>query len=283
MHLIELMVHQFLQEVGKGQYKCPQPLLEKFGEDTVKHLKRQFEREPNKFSLRMSNVGQPLCILQMEKEHGRKASDIQRFILGDIFEDVMLFILRAAHVPILEEQKQVTLNIGGIDLQGTLDLVVDLGDGPEVYDIKSASDYSYKNKFNQSFDDFRATDTFGYINQLLGYASAENITAGGFIVGNKSSGEMKIYPFPKEQAHLKEQALIEIESNIKDIDAPFKRQFEDIPELWKKKPTGNRVLGTTCGFCDFKFECWDNIQVKSQVNSAAKNPKMMYYTKLNDL
>jgi len=297
MHLIELKVHQFLQEVNRGRFRSPPDLLKKFGESTVANLKRQFEREPDKFSLRMSNIGRPLCILQMEKNAANDESyirqgDAQRFLLGDIFEDVMMFVLHAAGLNILAEQKPVSLKIAGITLKGTLDVIIDTGDGPEVWDLKSASEYSFKNKFNQSLEDFIRTDSFGYTNQLLSYAAAESesevtkgnppVKAGGFIVGNKSSGEMKVYPFPKEQAHLTQQALLSIKHNIKNINSPFQRQFQDIPEKFKKKLTGNRILGTTCGFCEFNHKCWPGLQLKPQALSEAKEPKMIYYTHLEN-
>ncbi len=284
MHIIELLVYRFLQEVQGGRYRASPDLLKRFGESTVAHLQKQFERTPDdKFTLRMSNIGQPLCILQMEKEHGRGAGDAQRFLLGDIFEDVMMFVLHAAGLNIIAEQQQVALEIGGIKLKGTLDLVTDIGDGPEVYDIKSASEYSFKHKFNQSIEDFIKTDTFGYTNQLLAYAYAVGARAGGFIVGNKSSGEMKVYAFPKEQAHLQQTALLEMERNIRNIDSPFQRQFTDVNEKFKKKLTGNRMLGTTCGFCEYKFKCWPGVQALPQVMSEARNPKTVFYTHLAEL
>src|SRR5947207_1840580 len=80
-----------------------------------------------------------------------------------------------------------------------LDVILDLGNGPEIYDIKSASEYSFKTKLKQSLEEFILTDTFGYFNQLLGYATAEEIPAGGFIFINKSSGELKVISIPREQ------------------------------------------------------------------------------------
>lgn len=272
------MIHTFLEETKRGTYTVPQLLLEKFGKETQAALIKQFERKPRQFTLRMSNIGQPLCILQMEQQYGSNNSEILRFLLGDLYEATILFLLHASGIKVLAEQKPVTL--AGTKLKGTLDVILDLGEGPEVYDIKSASEYSFKTKTNMSMEEFIAQDTFGYVSQLLAYAAAENIQAGGFIFGNKSSGEIKVFAFPKEQEQLKQQALKDINNKILAFKnkEPFKRQFEDIAETFRKKPTGNRVLGTTCSFCDHKFRCWDNLQVKAQIDSQSKNPKMVFYT-----
>lgn len=283
MHQIELLIYSFLQEVKRGTYKVPLNLLEKFGKETQETLIKQFERRPKEFTLRMSNIGQPLCILKMEQQYGSNSSETLRFLLGDLYEASILFLLHASGIKVLAEQKQVILADTG--LKGTLDVILDLGEGPEVYDIKSASEYSFKTKTNLSMEDFIAQDTFGYFNQLLAYAASENIKAGGFIFGNKSSGEIKVFAFPKEQDELKERALKDIKKKIASFknNDPFKRDFDDIAETFRKKPTGNRILGITCGFCDHKFRCWPNLQVLKQAKSEAKNPKMVFYTEHNEI
>ena len=58
--------------------------------------------------------------------------------------------------------------------------------------------------------------------------------------------------------------------------------FEDSAETWRTKPTGNRRLGITCGFCDYKHACWENLKELPSVMSKAKIPPMVYYTELKD-
>ena len=66
------------------------------------------------------------------------------------------------------------------------DIVID----GAVDDIKSASNWSYTNKF-ESFDTLRQGDAFGYVAQLAGYAKAADKRAGGWWVVNKANGEFK--------------------------------------------------------------------------------------------
>jgi len=152
MHWIELRVARFLQTIGDKSYKIPEGLLNKFGEETRAALKSQFEREARGFSLYPSNVGKPLCVLQMDKEHGSGQGLITRNLLGELVEDVVLFLLHASGVKVLSEQEPIKYQIGGIELSGRIDVVVENPKGEiEIYDIKSASEYSFKTKKEQSF------------------------------------------------------------------------------------------------------------------------------------
>jgi hypothetical protein len=310
MHPIELLIHKFLQEVQKGNYKIPPALLDKFTESTRAHLVRQFEREPNKFSLRMSNLGRPLCQLECEqagiKGQSWDNNTLTRNTFGDICEDVLMFILHASGVPIVSEQEQVSLDIAGQKIQGTLDVVIDfsakcdnctsyLGKcpycgsirDPRVWDIKSASDWAFKNKFTLSFDKFLETDEFGYFSQLFLYAKARDCKAGGLIVQNKSSGEIATIIVPEDQQKYSDFFFREAEAKVNTLISLTKgnlpsKKYEEIVETFHKKITGNRLLGEKCSFCNFKFHCFPNIQLKAQVDSKSKNPKMIWYTHIEN-
>ena len=67
MNNILLKVQQYLDSVSKGPVKLDKRLVQEFGEACKNALLKQFEEERrDKFELRMSNVGRPLCQLQME-------------------------------------------------------------------------------------------------------------------------------------------------------------------------------------------------------------------------
>jgi hypothetical protein len=64
---------------------------------------------------------------------------------------------------------------------------------------------------------------------------------------------------------------------------PFQRQYEEIEEKFNGKPTGNKVLGTECGFCPYKKACWgEDIQYLPQQQSKAMSPKHFWYTKITN-
>ena len=67
MNNILFKVQQYLDSVSKNPVQLDKRLVEEFGEACKNALLKQFEEErKDKFELRMSNVGRPLCQLQME-------------------------------------------------------------------------------------------------------------------------------------------------------------------------------------------------------------------------
>ena len=105
-----------------------------------------------------------------------------------------------------EATDKVTLKVGDSNdtrVSGSYDLIM----GGAVDDIKSASDWSYRNKF-ESYDTLKKSDPFGYIGQLAGYAQASDKRAGGWWVVNKANGSFKYVPaaidMRKELTKLKE-------------------------------------------------------------------------------
>lgn len=283
MHPIELAIAKFLGDVKKRRdYVPPQHLLEKFSTETREALLKQFSDRDNNFTLRMSNIGKPLCMLQMEKQHGSDGIQVIRALLGDLVEDVALFLIHASGLKVVAELLPVELEIAGTKIKGTLDIVLNINGEDQVFDIKSCSDYAFKKYTNASFEDFVANDTFGYVTQLFGYSKAVNKQPAGWIFVNKSSGEIKVLVVPSNWQEYQQKALKDIEDKIKNIDSSFKRSFEDFPEFFKRKATGNRVLGIACSFCDHKFKCWDNLKVLPALNSVSKNPAIKYYTVIGD-
>lgn len=294
LHPIELAIAHYLGQVKRGDVKVPSHLYDKFGKETAEALRKQFERvvpsstTPNaqKFTLRMSNIGKALCQLQMEKLHGLTGIDPIRGLLGDIVEDLVLFLLHACpEITVVAELLPVKLKLEKETISGTLDVILKIGDNNEVYDIKSCSEFAFRKYLNASFEDFVNNDAFGYTSQLFGYTIAleqsgiyDNVKAGGLILVNKSSGEIKVLVVPPDYKRYQDQVLIDMQSRLDNIDKTFTRSFTDLEEVFKKKPTGNRILGTVCGFCDFKFRCWPGLKVLPALVSTAKNPGLKYYS-----
>ena len=94
----------------------------------------------------MSNVGRPLCQLQMEaikgiKGEGQPYNVKVRNTFGDIIEALALFIMKSAIFnAIKNEQKQVKYKFNGEEIEGRQDVEID----EKIWDIKSASPYSFE-------------------------------------------------------------------------------------------------------------------------------------------
>ena len=279
-HPAELALHQYMENAASGKSTMSEETMFQVATDISEALSRQFGggNKRGEFGLRMSNVGRPTCQLWFEKNEPEKAlpfptTFVMNMMLGDIVEAVFKGLLKEAGVQ-YEDNKEVTLELDdNTSINGTYDIVVD----DAVDDIKSASNWSYTNKF-ESFDTLRQGDAFGYVAQLAGYAKASGKRAGGWWVVNKANGEFKYVPatgidIEKEVDHIQQTAAT-LEENR------FERCFDAVPEKFRGKETGNMVLGTECGFCRYRFSCWPNLQERPAVMSQAKQPKTVAYVSL---
>jgi hypothetical protein len=275
-HPAELALHQYMEDATKGKTTMSEATIKQVASDVADALSRQFGsgKSRDEFRLRMSNVGRPTCQLWYEKNKPEVAlplptTFVMNMMLGDIVEAVFKGIMKEAGVK-YEDTDKVTLEVGGHNINGSYDIVVD----DAVDDIKSASDWSYKHKF-ESYDSLAEKDGFGYIGQLAGYAKASGKRAGGWWVVNKANGQFKYIPASGIDI---EAEISKIEDTVKTVEEnKFERCFEPVPETFRGKPTGNMVLNDGCKFCPYRFDCWDNVTERPAVMSKAKTPPMVCY------
>ena len=277
-HPAEMMIHQYLENATSGKSAMSQENIEQVATDIKDALNRQFNtKRDEEFRLRMSNIGRPSCQLWFEKNKPETAlpkptTFVMNMMIGDIVEAVFKAILREANVK-FENSDTVSLEIDEkTTISGSYDLVMN----DAVDDIKSASDWSYKYKFD-SYESLHSGDSFGYIGQLAGYAKASNKKAGGWWVVNKANGQFK---YVRANIDM-DKELDKIKKNIKATESDkLVRCFEPEPETFRGKPTGNMVLNKNCTFCSYRQSCWDGLKELPAQMSQAKEPKMVQYTKL---
>jgi len=277
-HPAEMMIHQYLENATSGKSAMSQENIEQVATDIKDALNRQFNtKREDKFRLRMSNIGRPSCQLWFEKNKPETAlpkptTFVMNMMIGDIVEAVFKAVLREANVK-FEDTDNVTLELDeNTKISGSYDLVMN----EAVDDIKSASDWSYKYKFD-SYESLHSGDSFGYVGQLAGYAKALGKKAGGWWVLNKANGLFKYV-----RAHIDmDKELDKIKKNIKATESKeLVRCFEPEPETFRGKETGNIVLNKNCTFCSYRNACWENlIELPAQM-SKAKEPKMVQYVSL---
>ena len=275
MHPAELALHQYMEDAVQGKTHMSEATINKVADDIKSALQRQFNggNKKDEFRLRMSNIGKPTCQLWFEKNQPEKAlpkptTFVMNMMLGDIVEAVFKGLLTEAGVTYTDNAK-VTLKLKDNEISGEYDLVID----DAVDDVKSASDWSYRNKF-ASYATLAHNDSFGYVSQLAGYARASDKKAGGWWVVNKANGEFK---YVKADMHLDEE-MIKIQHTVDTLEKnEFKRCFEPVPEKWRGKETGNTVLNDNCRFCSFKFSCFPTLVEKPAKYSQAKEPKLVSY------
>jgi hypothetical protein len=286
-------VKSFLAQAQREPVAIPKQIIEMFKQDCEQAIRKQFtEPREKEFRIRMSNIGKPLCQLQMDKKYSGDDSIVSyenynfklRNLFGDIIEAVVVMLLRAVKAKVEGVQGEVGLNTPYFDIKGTYDIIID----DKVYDIKSASPFAFEKKFGENgggFHKIAEDDTFGYLSQGYLYSEATGKSFGGWIVVNKSTGEMLVTQPPEDDTEYRTQALEKVNTNIKALmeDAPFERGYELEDEMFYRKNTGNKVLSTICSYCPYKHKCWgDNIQYLPQQQSQAKNPKFVWYAEINN-
>ena len=278
-HPAELAVHQYMEDAAKGVSTMSDDTINQVAKDIQEALHRQFGGTKNRsdFKLRMSNVGRATCQLWYDKNKPEVSlplptTFVMNMMIGDIVEAVFKGLLKEAGVT-YEDSNSVVLELENISINGTYDIVIN----GAVDDIKSASKWSYTNKF-ESYDTLRQSDAFGYIAQLAGYAKASGKRAGGWWVVNKATGEFKYIPADGIDV---EAEVAKIEETCNTVEEnEFKRCYEAEDEMFRGKPTGNKILNVHCGFCSYRHDCWPTLQEKPAVKSQAKLPKITNYVEL---
>lgn len=281
---LETRIHMVLDALSNGEgVEIKDEWIDEAGAAFTDALRQHVREGKRKFRLRMSNMGKPLCQLQHEKK-GTPAqrypyNHVVRMMIGHAVESIVTMAIKASGVNVTGGKSgQVALQVNDSVINGEDDIQIE----GAVWDVKSSSPYLYQHKWSHGWDHIYHTDTFGYVEQLYGYAKAQDLELGGWIVADKSSGEVKVVPAKPTDEQLKD-----IENNIKRTekalsdDIPFERRFTDEEELFRKKPTGNKVLPRVCTFCQFQKACWPNAVLKPQAFSQAKEPTPTWYTEYN--
>lgn len=282
-HPAELKLHQFMSDAANGKTTFSEETAKRIGAEVADAVIRQFGsgKSRDEFRLRMSNIGRPTCQLWFDKNKPETAlpkpsTFVMNMMIGDIVEAIFKGLLTESGVD-YEDTDKVSLPVGDSNdtrVSGSYDLIID----GAVDDVKSASDWSYRNKF-ESYDTLHKGDSFGYVGQLAGYAKASGKRAGGWWVINKANGDFKYVPAALEM----EKELTKLKETVEKVnDNVFERCFEAVPETYRGKPSGNMVLNDNCRFCNYRFECWPNLQELPSKVSQAREPKTVAYVELKE-
>lgn len=214
--------------------------------------------EPRAKTLRMSNIGSP-CKRKLwyylnlpEHEQDLPAHTHLKFMYGDLIENLMLSLAKAAGHKVEGEQDEIVVD----GIVGHRDAVID---GVTI-DVKSASSASFK-KFEKN--ELRVDDPFGYIQQLTGYVHGAkddplvtDKTGGAFLVMDKTLGHIcldyydltpELHLFPSRLVTTKMMATMRTEPH---------REFDPVPD----GKSGNMKLTVPCTYCDYKWQCWPGLR-----------------------
>ena len=281
-----------MERASRGEVDLPPEAVLDFTKSCEEAVSKQLNKERH-YKIRMSGLGRPVCQQLLEKKGIQQEIQYNmlfRFLFGDIVESIAVLVLEQAGVDIIDKQKAVSLNIDGTDVSGTLDLIIrDEFGQDKVWDIKSASEWAYKFKYTGygGYEKIKEDDPFGYIMQGHLYGEATGLPFGGWIVINKSSGEVTVVEAPDWQANDRKEYLADAKERIKvltDESLEFKVPFKDVFEVYKQDGqevrTGNKLLPKPCNMCGYKAHCWKDAVVHDKITSKAKQPPQVWYSRL---
>lgn len=290
MSILELQIRTVLEKLSNNQHAdldVDPDTLETYIEEATQEfkgaLRKQLFREPEPFRLRMSNIGRPSCQLQLDNtdtaaqtKNPMPYNHIMRMMLGDLSEVLVNLAIKLSGANITGAKTKVSWALDtDTVIEGEDDIEID----NKVYDVKSASPWAYDNKWSRGWSSIASDDNFGYVGQLVGYAYGQNKEPGGWIVVNKSTGEVSVIEFGMPVRDIKEviKECQQTAALIKE-NKPFSRCFDDQEEEFNGNKTGNRRLPAVCGFCPHIRHCWPDAQLKPQARSKAKSPRMYWYS-----
>ena len=288
-----LDIQDYMTRAIRGDVTVSPDNLDLFVDDCRAAIENQLGGRTREYRIRMSGLGKPLCQQILDKfgiEESMEYNSIARFAFGDLTEALLMLVMREAGIDIVDFQKEVVLEIEGVVVKGTLDVIIRGTDGVErVWDIKSASDWAFKNKFtgNGGYDHIKGDDPFGYVMQGHLYGAATGLDFGGWIVINKSSGEVAIVEAYDWTGDDRVAYMLEAANRVHFLSDPDVKPFKpysDEFETYKRKGevirTGNKVLPKECSLCGFRGHCWPDAVLHNKVTSQAKSPPKVWYTRL---
>ena len=286
MNTKQAAIVSFLSRAARGETEMSPHIINEFAENCKQALNKQFNEKKTDFRLRMSNIGKPLCQLQMQALGAQEAAPSydfkMRMAMGDVLEALIIAVIQASGIEIKNKHGKVKLPLNKkSSIEGEFDIELDDG----IYDIKTASPFAFENKFkpDDAYERIKESDAFGYVTQGHGYGMASDKPFKGWIALNKSTGEITIAE-AKDTKQEREDVYDKIQHTYKSISKrkAFRRCFTDVEEVFYKKPTGNRTLGIECSYCPYKTRCWKNLEFKRQLPSKGRNPKWIWYTHITE-
>jgi hypothetical protein len=284
-----LKIQDYMQKATRGEVTISPSAIEDFAQECKDSVETQLNKK-REFRIRMSGLGRPLCQQLLDRQGILEEMDYNalfRFMFGDLVESVVVLIMEQADVEIIEKQKAVELEIAGQKITGTLDLIVRDETGTDkVWDVKSASEWAYKFKYTGfgGYDKIKEDDPFGYVMQGHLYGEATGLPFGGWIVVNKSSGEIAMVEAPEWQEEDRKEYMKDAERRVKrllDPDPtfvkPYKSEFETYKVKGENVRTGNKTLHKICSMCGYRSHCWSNAKLHPKVTSKAKTAPKIWY------
>ena len=221
--------------------------IDDFASSVKVHVKDFLKQMPqDKPRLRLSTIGRPDRQLwyDFKKPHNEPLAPSTRikFLYGYILEELLIMLASISGHKVTQQQKQVEVE----GVKGHQDCFID----GVLVDCKSASGIGYS-KFK--YNNLSNNDPFGYLPQISAYAEGNGVDEAGFLVINKSTGELcytKVHSLEMINAKDRVKKI----KKVVNSDTPPDKCYSAVPD----GKSGNYKLDTACMYCNYKFDCWSD-------------------------
>jgi hypothetical protein len=218
------------------------------GREVEQAIKNAFEPYEQKKDLRMSSIGR--CErAQWYTVKGYTPEEIDgsvylTFLQGHVLEAMLVALIKLSGHAVTDQQKQHTVE----GVNGSQDCTID----GELVDIKTASAWSWDNKFDE---DGIKDDSFGYIKQLSAYGKGDKREHGYFLALNKNKSTLKLCKQELEQDV--DTFIVDLKNKMESDTPPMR-----IANATTMTKSGEEKLCMTCAFCGFKEDCYGSLEAR---------------------
>jgi len=245
------------KEIGEGVNI--EKVVEDFGENVKNILINNITaHEFDRRKLRMSNIGKKDRQLWYSY-NGYKGEELMphtriKFLYGHLVEEMILALVKLSGHTVTDEQKMVEVD----EIKGSMDCKID----GLLVDVKSASPYGFK-KFKDG--NLINDDPFGYIDQIKGYAYAEEERKFGWLTMDKTNGHLTVLKYDMDDESSPHwtklnftpitQRIAQIKKTV-NLKEPPEKCYEAVPD----GKSGNMKLGLGCSYCSYKHDCHPSLR-----------------------
>ena len=235
--------------------------IERFGEAMKDLMRKEFLPSVVNFSgrsgLRMSSIGKPVLqqwfgVNKFSREKIQPHTLI-KFMYGHMIEEMLLFFVRLAGHKVTDEQKRV--EVGGI--QGSMDCKIN----GTVVDVKSTTKFGMTKFENGTL---AKDDSFGYIDQIKGYAHAEGDRHWAWLAMDRDSGKLAVLEYDLDDTDhpCYDYYSDDIEERIKYVkeQATGKEKPDMCSHPVPDGKSGNLKLSNMCYYCSYKTHCYPDMR-----------------------
>lgn len=272
MHIKDL--EKDIRELLASSKTLPNEVLSKFGINVAlkldKQLRKHRVREPN--VIRASEIGMlDTCERKFWYNYHQPTlgapidgTTVMKFLYGDIIEETVITLAKAAGHKVEREQEQVKFALGHYTVKGHIDAVID----GVLVDVKSTTPYGMRD-----FEAGKGGDKFGYRAQLNVYSVGTGVAEKGWVAVDKQAGAIRYFiedkPYDPYQLFDRAQEVLA----LPEPRAKLSRR----PVM--SEPSGNLALDIECSYCPYKKECWKDANKGKGVRTFAysNGPKYLVH------